>query len=209
MRKRMVDEQLRARGVSDERVLAALEGVPRSAFVLPEDRARAHEDGPLAIGLGQTISQPYIVGFMSAALELTGSERVLEVGTGCGYQTAVLAWLAREVHSIELVPELHRRAVATLSALGLANVHLRQGDGHRGWPEAAPFDAILVGAAPERVPQALVEQLAPGGRLVLPVGSPERDQELLRVRLTPAGPLEERLLPVRFVPMRGRPAGLE
>jgi len=208
-RARMVAEQLRARGIRDERVLAALERVPRSAFVLPEDRAQAHDDGPLAIGHGQTISQPFIVGLMSAALELGGGERVLEIGTGCGYQTAVLSALAREVYSLELLPELHRRAAATLRSLGLANVHLRQGDGHRGWPEAAPFDAILVSAAPARIPPALLAQLAPGGRLVLPLGEPERDQELVRVRLTPAGPREERLLPVRFVPMRGRAAGLE
>jgi len=201
-RARMVAEQLAARGIGDERVLAALRDVPRHRFVLPEDLARAHDDGPLAIGHGQTISQPFIVAFMSAALELGGGERVLEVGAGSGYQTAVLSALAREVFALELLAPLYARAAALLAELGCANVQLREGDGHAGWPAAAPFDAILVAAAAERVPPALVEQLAPLGRLVAPVGA--REQVLVRLRRTPEGIVEERLLSVRFVPLRGR-----
>jgi protein-L-isoaspartate(D-aspartate) O-methyltransferase len=200
-RERMVAVQLAARGVTDERVLAAMRRVPRHRFVLPEDRSRAHDDGPLAIGHGQTISQPYIVGYMSAALELTGGERVLEIGSGSGYQTAILSTLVLAVYALEIVPELCARASALLRELGCKNVELRVGDGHAGWPAAAPFDAILVAAAAERVPPALLEQLAPGGRAVLPVGT--RQQELVRVRRTEHGLVEERLLPVRFVPMQG------
>lgn len=201
-RARMVAEQLAERGITDERVLAALRRVPRHRFVLPEDVARAHDDGPLPIGLGQTISQPYVVALMSQALELRGGERVLEVGAGSGYQSAVLSALAREVFALEILPELRARAAALLAELGCTNVCLRDGDGHAGWPAAAPFDAILVAAAAERVPPALLRQLAPGGRAVLPVGT--RRQELLRMRRTPHGFVEERLLSVCFVPMRGR-----
>ena len=161
----------------------------------------AYADTPLPIGHGQTISQPYIVAFMSEALELKGGERVLEIGTGSGYQAAVLAELAREVYSIEIVEPLGREAEKRLRELGYSNIKLRVGDGYRGWPEAAPFDAIMVTAAPDHVPPALIEQLAEGGRLVLPVGS--FFQELVRIRRTKDGTKQESLLPVRFVPMTG------
>lgn len=200
-RVRMVDEQLVARGITDERVLAAMRRVPRERFVLPEDLARAHDDGPLAIGYGQTLSQPFIVALMSQALELAGGERVLEIGAGSGYQSALLAALAREVFALELLPPLRARAAGVLAELGCANVCLRAGDGRAGWPEAAPFDAILAAAAAERVPPAWLTQLAPGGRLLLPVGT--RQQELLCIRRTSDGFVEQRLGAVRFVPLLG------
>ena len=200
-RERMVEEQIVARGVRDPRVLAALRAVPRHEFVPPAERGHAYEDRPLPIGAGQTISQPYIVAVMTELLGLDGDERVLEIGTGSGYQAAVLARLAREVYTIEIVPELASRAEADLRRLGFENVHVRQGDGYRGWPEEAPFDAIVVTAAPEHVPKPLVEQLAVGGRLVLPVG--DLYQDLVRITRDAAGVHEERLLGVRFVPMTG------
>jgi len=197
----MVDEQLVARGVRDAAVLAAMRRVPRHLFVPPEARAEAYRDGPLDLGLGQTISQPFVVAAMTAALELKGGERVLEVGAGSGYQTAVLAAIVRELHAIEILPELAARAERVLAALGHADLRLRVGDGWEGWPEQAPFDAILLAAAPSRVPPALLEQLAVGGRLVLPVG--ENEQQLVRVRRTSAGYEQEQLFAVRFVPMTG------
>ncbi len=200
-RERMVREQLEARGVSEARVLAAMRKVPRHLFVPPDQRGHAYADSPLPIGRGQTISQPYIVGFMTEALELKPQDRVLEVGTGSGYQAAVLAELVREVYSIEIVAELTKEAAERLRRLGYSNVHVRIGDGYRGWPEAAPFDAIMVTAAPDHVPQPLIEQLRVGGRLVLPVGRWEQD--LLRLRRTAKGVTQETLLPVRFVPMTG------
>ncbi|MEE8467389.1 MAG: protein-L-isoaspartate(D-aspartate) O-methyltransferase [Planctomycetota bacterium] len=200
-RRAMVERQIAARGVTDPAVLAALRHVPRHRFVPREMQPFAYADRPLPIGEGQTISQPYIVAFMTQALELEGDERVLEVGTGSGYQTAVLAEVAAEVYSIEIVPALARRAGALLEELECEGLHLRTGDGYRGWPEAAPFDAILVTAAPDHVPQPLVDQLAAGGVLVIPVGT--RVQEILRLRRTPDGIVRESLLPVRFVPMTG------
>jgi len=200
-RLRMVDEQIAARGVRDPRVLGALRAVPRHELVPAAERAHAYEDRPLPLGQGQTISQPYIVGVMTELLALDGSERVLEIGTGSGYQAAVLSLLAREVYSIEIVPELARRAAADLARLGFANVHVREGDGYRGWPEAAPFDAIVVTAAPDHVPEPLVEQLAMGGRMVVPVG--ESLQDLVLVRRERDGIHRERGLGVRFVPMTG------
>src|SRR5262245_60835707 len=200
-RERMVEEQIEARGVRDSRVLAALRAVPRHEFVPPEERAHAYRDGPLPIGYGQTISQPYIVAVMTELLELSSDEKVLEIGTGSGYQAAVLAQLAREVYTIEIVPELARRAEADLHRLGYSNVQVRHGDGYRGWPEHAPFDAIVVTAAPEHVPQPLVDQLAVGGRLVLPVG--DVFQDLVLVTRDAAGVRQDRLLGVRFVPMTG------
>ncbi len=200
-RERMVEEQIAARGVRDPRLLAALRAVPRHEFVPPEQRAHAYEDRPLPIGEGQTISQPYIVAVMTQLLELAGEEKVLEIGTGSGYQAAVLARLAREVYTIEIVPELARRAEGDLRRLGFANVHVREGDGYRGWPEQAPFDAIVVTAAPEHVPQPLVDQLAVGGRLVLPVG--DVLQDLVLVTRDALGVRQEQLLGVRFVPMTG------
>jgi protein-L-isoaspartate(D-aspartate) O-methyltransferase len=200
-RERMVAGQIEARGVRDPRVLDALRAIPRHEFVPDEQRTHAYEDRPLPIGEGQTISQPYIVAVMTELLELDGSEKVLEIGTGSGYQAAVLAKLAREVWSIEIVPELARRAEADLRRLGYANVHVRDGDGYRGWPEQAPFDAIIVTAAPGHVPEPLVEQLALGGRMVLPVG--DRSQDLVLLVRGEEGVRQERLLGVRFVPMTG------
>ena len=200
-RERMLREQIEARGVTDARVLAALRAVPRHELVPEAQRDYAYEDRPLPIGHGQTISQPYIVALMSEALELDENERVLEIGTGSGYQAAVLGELAREVYSIEIVAPLAERAKLDLARLGYDNVQVRQGDGYRGWPEQAPFDAIVVTAAPEHVPQALVDQLAVGGRLVIPVG--RGVQELLRITRDEQGVHEERLLGVRFVPMTG------
>ena len=200
-RQRMVEEQIAARGVRDARVLAAMRKIPRHLFVPPQMLPYAYADEPLPIGHGQTISQPYIVAFMSEALELKPQDRVLEIGTGSGYQAAVLAELAREVYSIEIVEPLGKEAAERLERLGHSSVKLRIGDGYRGWPEAAPFDAIMVTAAPDHVPPALVGQLREGGRLVLPVG--RFFQDLIRIRRTPKGTQRESLLPVRFVPMVG------
>lgn len=201
-RKAMVQDQMRARDIRDPRVLAALEAVPRHRFIPEALRAQAHGDHPLPIGQGQTISQPYIVAFMVQALRLNGTERVLEVGSGSGYVLAVLARLAKRVHGIELEVELHGRARQTLDELGLKRVLTRCGDGWKGWSDAAPFDAILVSCAPESVPKALLDQLAPGGRMVVPIGPQGSVQVLLRLTKTPRGIIEERLLPVTFVPMR-------
>jgi protein-L-isoaspartate(D-aspartate) O-methyltransferase len=201
-RARMVREQIAARGVRDPRVLAAMEAVPRHELVPESVRDRAYHDAPLPIGEGQTISQPYIVAAMSEAAALRGDERVLEVGTGSGYQAAVLSRLAREVFTIELEPSLAASAAAALARLGCANVATRTGDGYAGWPEAAPFDAILVTAAPDHVPEALVEQLAPGGRMVIPVGSRGGVQQLLLLERTAAGVVRRSLMPVMFVPLR-------
>jgi protein-L-isoaspartate(D-aspartate) O-methyltransferase len=162
---------LRVRGIRDERVLEAMARVPREAFVLPEARAVAYADTPLAIGFGQTISQPYIVAWMTETLNVGPDTRVLEVGTGSGYQTAVLAEMGAEVWSLEVVPELAGRATRTLAALGYDRVHLRTASGYAGWPDAAPFDRIILTAAPTDVPPALLDQLADGGRLVAPVGT--------------------------------------
>ena len=206
-RERMVREQITARGVRDPRVLAALSRVPRHELVPEAVRAHAYEDRPLPIGFDQTISQPYVVAYMTEQLQLSGDERVLEIGTGSGYQAAVLAELAREVFSIEIVEPLGERARADLARLGYRNVQVRVGDGYRGWPEQAPFDAIIVTAAPGHVPQPLIDQLAVGGRLVVPVGGVY--QELLLLSRDADGIHEERLIDVRFVPMRGEAERLE
>lgn len=199
LRLRMVETQIAGRGVRDSRVLAALRKVPRHEFVPPGWEARAYDDEPLPIGEGQTISQPYIVAFMTEALELRAEDRVLEVGTGSGYQTAVLAEIVREVFSVEVIEALSVRARRALDRLGYRNVAFRTGDGARGWSEKAPFDAILVAAAPAAVPPDLRRQLAVGGRMIIPVG---RDaQELVLVRRTERGTDEQRLLSVRFVPL--------
>jgi protein-L-isoaspartate(D-aspartate) O-methyltransferase len=180
-RARMVREQLVARGIRDARVLDAMGRVPRHELVPEDERELAYEDGPLPIGEGQTISQPYIVAAMSEAAALTGGERVLEVGTGSGYQAAVLSLLAREVYTIELEPTLAERARTALTRLGCANVRTRTGDGYRGWPEAAPFDAIIVTAAPDHFRSA-VDQLAPG-RMVIPVGGGDRTSVSTRTNM--------------------------
>jgi protein-L-isoaspartate(D-aspartate) O-methyltransferase len=196
----MVEHQLRRRGITDERVLAAMGRVPRELFVPEDVRRLAYEDGALPIGLGQTISQPFIVGTICQLLELQGDERVLDVGTGSGYQAAVLAELAAEVVTIERLPELAARARAALAEAGLERVRVFVGDGSRGVPERAPYDAIAVAAATPEVPAALYEQLAAGGRLVLPRGS-RWGQELVLVSRTPAGPVERASVPCRFVPL--------
>jgi protein-L-isoaspartate(D-aspartate) O-methyltransferase len=200
-RRRMVLEQIAARGVSDPRVLEAMRTVPRHELVPPAVRAQAYEDRPLPIGEGQTISQPFIVAFMTEQLRVEPGDRVLEVGTGSGYQAAVLAAMGAEVYTIEIVGALARRAAADLARLGYRSVKVREGDGYRGWPEAAPFDAILVTAAPPEVPAPLLEQLKPGGRMVLPVGTSW--QELLLLTKDARGVGRRTLLPVRFVPMTG------
>ena len=195
----MVADQLRARDVGDERVLAAVSRVERHRFIPEDARSESYEDHPVPIGYGQTISQPYIVGFMTQALDVEPQHRVLEIGTGCGYQTAVLAELAREVFSIEVVPELAAHARETLTDLGYAKVHLRVGDGYDGWPEEAPFDRILGAAAPREIPPVLVDQLADAGILVMPVG--DWHQEIKVIQKT-GGQVQSRdVLPVRFVPM--------
>jgi protein-L-isoaspartate(D-aspartate) O-methyltransferase len=203
-RRRMVDDQIAARGVRDTAVLRAVRTVPRHRFVPDSLRGRAYDDRPLPIGLGQTISQPYVVAYMTEQLALTPGSRVLEVGTGSGYQAAVLAEIAREVFTIEIVPELGRSAEARLRALGYGRVHVRIGDGYAGWPAAAPFDAIIVTAAADVVPPPLVAQLKPGGRMVLPVGPENGDQVLVLLRKSAdgGGTVTRVLLPVRFVPLR-------
>lgn len=198
----MVREQLEARDIRDARVLAAMREVPRHRFVAPSLAAYAYADGPLPIGAGQTISQPYIVAFMAQALELRGGERILEIGSGSGYAAAVLSRLGAEVYGIELEPELYVRSLATVDALGYRNVFLRLGDGFRGWPERAPFDAVVISCAAVEVPPPLWDQLAVGGRVVFPRGQPGGYQELVLVTKTPKGAQERQLLPVRFVPLR-------
>lgn len=199
----MVERQLRARGIEDERVLAAMARVPRELFVSEELRAHAYDDAALPIGGGQTISQPYMVARICSELSLRGNERVLDVGTGSGYQAAVLAELAAEVHSIERLPELAAQARASLEAAGYADrVHVHAGDGTRGLPEHAPFAAIAVAAAAPGIPPSLYEQLEERGRLVVPVGG--RSEQLLQVVVrSPEGPAVLRSVPCRFVPLLG------
>ncbi len=200
-RHRMVAGQIRARGVTDPRVLDAMARVPRHLFVPDAVRAQAYDDYPLPIGEQQTISQPYIVALMTSLLELDGDERVLEIGTGSGYQAAVLAELAREVYTIEILEPLSAQAQKALAGLGYQNIRFRVGDGWSGWPEAAPFDDIIVTAAPEKIPQPLLDQLKVGGRLVIPVGS--FFQDLLVLTKTATGLEKRNVIPVRFVPMTG------
>jgi protein-L-isoaspartate(D-aspartate) O-methyltransferase len=203
-RERMVAEQIEARGIADPFVLAALRSVPRHWFVPERLADEAYDDGPLAIGSGQTISQPYIVALMTEAVAPRPGDRVLDVGTGSGYQAAVLAEITPHVWSIEIVPELADSAARRLADRGYDSVQVRQGDGWLGWPEHAPFDAIILAAAPGQVPPALVQQLAPGGRLCLPLGGRDEAQELLLIVKAPDGTLSERRLEtVRFVPMTG------
>jgi protein-L-isoaspartate(D-aspartate) O-methyltransferase len=201
-RARMVEHQIEARGVKNRRVLAAMRKVPRHEFVPADLRALAYEDGPLPIGEEQTISQPYIVAIMTELARPTPNARVLEIGTGSGYQAAVLAELVREVYTIEIVPSLCRRAAATLRRLAYDDVFVRCGDGYRGWPEKAPFDAVVVTAAAPELPQPLIDQLRQGGRLVIPVGEPEHG-ELMVVTKTAHGLERRSVEPVAFVPMTG------
>jgi protein-L-isoaspartate(D-aspartate) O-methyltransferase len=202
-RRAMVSRQIAARGVRDPLVLRAMSDVPRHLFVPAALVDEAYADQPLPIGEGQTISQPYIVAVMTESLELKGDEKDLEIGTGSGYQAAVLGRIAGSVYSIEIHPDLARRAAATLEKLGFANVHVRAGDGFFGWPEEAPFDGILVTAAAPEVPAALFAQLAEGGRLVLPLGDPGSYQRLTIVTKRHGQPRVESTLDVRFVPMTG------
>lgn len=199
----MIEKQLIDRGIRDPRVLRAMDTVDRSLFV-PEDlRHRSYEDGPLPIGKSQTISQPYIVAYMIEALQLAETDRVLEIGTGCGYNAAVLAHIVREVYSIEIIEWLAKLAAENLAQTGLRNIHLRHGDGYAGWPEAAPFDAIELTAAPPRLPEQLKYQLKIGGRLLAPVG--RKHQHLVLIQRTGEDSFtQDRLQPVRFVPMTGR-----
>lgn len=201
MREHMVDTQIRARGVEDPRVLSAMRIVPRHLFVPDDVRSMAYSDCPLPIGHDQTISQPYIVGLMTELAELEGPEVVLEIGTGSGYQAAVLSEIVRKVYTIEIVEPLAQSAAERLERLGCGNVTVKCGDGYRGWAEHAPFDAVIVTAAPEEVPPPLVEQLKVGGRLVIPVGG--YYQELIQLTKTESGVSERRIIPVRFVPMTG------
>jgi len=199
-RQRMVEQQLKPRGIKDERVLVAMAKVPREEFIPTNARADAYEDGPLPIGYDQTISQPYIVGFMTEQTRPRSSDRVLEIGSGSGYQAAILAELVADVYTIEIVESLAKTAEATLQRLGYRNVHIKVGDGYKGWPEEAPFDAIIVTCAPENVPQPLVDQLQDGGRMIIPVG--KRFAQQLYLLEKKNGQLKESVtLPVRFVPM--------
>jgi protein-L-isoaspartate(D-aspartate) O-methyltransferase len=204
-RRLMVENQIVARGVRDASVLDAMRKVPRHRFVPEAQRAFAHDDGPLPIGEGQTISQPYIVALMTELAAVDRTSKVLEIGTGSGYQAAVLAEIAGSVFTIEIVPELGKRSAALLEQLGYANVKAKIGDGYDGWPDEAPFDAIVVTAAPGKVPQPLLDQLKIGGRLVIPVGVGY--QELLVITRTETGYDRRSTIPVRFVPMTGKARG--
>ncbi|RJR47277.1 MAG: protein-L-isoaspartate(D-aspartate) O-methyltransferase [Desulfobacteraceae bacterium] len=203
-RSRMVNEQIRARGIANNSVLKAIEKVPRHEFVPAQIRNLAYADRPLPIGFEQTISQPFIVAYMTEAAEISRNKKVLEIGTGSGYQAAVLGELAREVYSIEIIPELAENARRVLKKLGYNNVSVKAGNGFLGWPEHAPFDAIVVTAAPDEIPKALVDQLAVNGKIVIPVGA--AFQQMVIVTRTPEGVTEKKTIPVRFVPMVGKPS---
>jgi protein-L-isoaspartate(D-aspartate) O-methyltransferase len=202
-RLRMVNEQLKGRDIRDPRVLEAIFRVPRHLFVPESLRTQAYRDAPLPIGYNQTISQPYIVAFMTQALDVQSSDRVLEIGTGSGYQAAVLGLLANQVYTIEIIAPLAARARATLADLGYRNIEVRTGNGYLGWPERAPYDRIIVTAAPDEVPPALVHQLKVGGLMAIPVGTVT--QQLRILRRTPTAMETLSTLPVRFVPMTGKP----
>jgi protein-L-isoaspartate(D-aspartate) O-methyltransferase len=202
-RLRMVDEQIRARGIRSEAVLEAMKKALRHQFVPESHRHLAYADHPLPIGHDQTISQPFIVAYMTEAAEIAAGEKVLEIGTGSGYQAAILGELAKEVYSIEIIPELAEGARQTLAAVGYGNIQVKAGNGYLGWPEHAPFDAIVVTAAPDEIPKALVEQLAVNGKMVIPVG--KTFQEMVILTKTKQGVIERRTIPVRFVPMTGKP----
>ena len=201
----MVEEQIVARGLSDARVLDAMRKVPRERFVPAGLAIRAYDDTPLPIGDGQTISQPYVVAHMTEALRVAPEHRVLEIGTGSGYQAAILGELAREVYTIEIVSPLARRAREVLHELGYSHVQVREGDGYAGWPAHAPFDRIMVTAAVEDIPQPLLDQLGPNGVLVAPVGPKEAVQQITIVEKTGRGMIERRTIPVRFVPFTRSP----
>ena len=198
---RMVEEQLKTRNIHSEAVLGAMRNVPRHLFIPEELQSYAYNDSPLPIGFGQTISQPYIVAFMTEQLELVSGMKILEIGTGSGYQAAILAYLGCEVYTIELLEELAGRAKKTLTALNFNNVKVKYGNGYSGWPEEAPFDAIIVTAAPCNIPEKLIEQLKDGGRMIIPVGKVNSIQSLKRIIKKDRSIIETDLLSVRFVPM--------
>ncbi len=199
LRKKMVETQIKARGIKDEKVINAMLKVERHLFVPPQYRKYAYEDTPLPIGEGQTISQPYIVALMTELLELKGNEKVLEIGTGSGYQAAILAEIAREVYTIEIIESLAKSAEERLKKLGYKNIKVKCGDGFLGWKEYAPFDRIIVTCAPSSIPPPLLEQLAEGGKMVIPVG--DYFQELKLVEKKKGKVIEKTIIPVRFVPM--------
>ena len=201
LREQMVEEQIQQRGITSENVIAAMKSVQRHLFVPQNLANRAYEDNPLPIGFNQTISQPFVVAYMTEIAALTEEAKVLEIGTGSGYQTAVLAEIVSEVFSIEILPELAIRSRNLLDDLGYRNLTIKSGDGYQGWPEEAPFDAIVVTAAPNHVPPALIEQLAVGGKLIIPVGQVQ--QEMTIITKTDSGASTVQTLPVRFVPMTG------
>ncbi len=204
-RRRMVEEQIIARGIASDRVLQAMRKVPRHRFLPAHLAHLAYNDRPLPIGLDQTISQPFIVAYMTDVAEISPKDKVLEIGTGSGYQAAILGELAKEVYTIEIIPELGERARSTLAEMGYQNIHVRIGNGYEGWAEHAPYDVIIVTAAPEAVPPALIDQLAVDGRMVIPVGA--QNQEMMLIRKTRQGIVTRRTIPVRFVPMTGKPSG--
>lgn len=202
LRELMVSDQLQAREIKDARVLGAMLKVPRHVFVPPGIVNSAYDDTALPLTQGQTISQPYIVAYMTEVLHLQGTERVLEIGTGSGYQAAVLAEIVPEVYTVEILPDLVKRAQDTLESLGYKNIRFRAADGYQGWPEFAPFDCIIVTAAPDHVPQPLIDQLKPGGRMIIPVGRFE--QELILLEKGESRTTRRTTIPVRFVPMTGK-----
>ena len=202
LRKLMIKNQLQSRGIRDDAVLEVMRSVERHNFVPENYRDRAYSDGPLPIGHGQTISQPYIVAFMTEQLQVSSQHKILEIGTGSGYQAAILGELAKHVFTIEIIPELAEGAKNILNHLSYKNITVRAGDGYKGWPNKAPFERIMVTAAPTEVPQTLVDQLAPGGRMVLPVGAQFLVQYLWVIEKDDQGTVtKEKILPVRFVPM--------
>ena len=199
-REQMVDDQIEARGITNWRVLQSMRKVPRHQFVPQDQRSRAYYDGALPIGHGQTISQPFIVGYMTEMLQLTGKSKVLEIGTGSGYQAAVLAEIVEEVYTIEIIPALGDEASERLDMLGYENIHAKVSDGYHGWEEHAPFDAIMVTAASETIPPPLIRQLKDGGRMIIPVGSPFRTQYLVYITKKGEKVSTKNVMPVRFVP---------
>lgn len=201
LREKMVETQIASRGVKDKNVLKALKKVPRHLFVKPGQYLSAYEDYPLSIGLAQTISQPYIVALMTELLEISSGDKVLEVGTGSGYQTAILAEIAKEVYTIEFLKELSEKSKKLLINLGYKNICFKTGNGYEGWPEFAPFNKIIVTAAPERIPETLKEQLADGGKMVLPVGAPGFNQSLIKLTKSGKNFIQEEICGVSFVPM--------
>ncbi|MGE4233383.1 MAG: protein-L-isoaspartate(D-aspartate) O-methyltransferase [Bacteriovoracia bacterium] len=203
LREHMVVEQIQRRGISDPRVLAAMRSVPRQEFVLKEQKEIAYQDRALPIGVNQTISQPYIVALIAQQSEIKENDRILEIGTGCGYQAAVLSKLAKQIYTIEIIESLGDRAKKLLESLGYNNITVKIADGFDGWKEKAPFDVIVLTAAPRRIPLPLMEQLTVGGRLVAPVGDSE-NQELVVIKKTKSGLKKKNIIPVRFVPMTGK-----